>query len=87
MNLFVEYSFFFSVLDIDYCTGANYACSNGGSCVDGISNYSCSCLAGYTGDHCERGKFELVSSRESMLGAFFNKLARAGNFLIDAENL
>jgi len=37
--------------DIDYCV--NNACSNGGSCVDGISNYSCSCPAGFTGDHCE----------------------------------
>lgn len=25
--------------------------------MDGINNYSCNCKAGYTGDHCEAGKF------------------------------
>lgn len=25
--------------------------------MDGINNYSCYCKAGYTGDHCETGKF------------------------------
>ena len=49
---------YFSLTDIDYCV--NHSCSNGGSCVDSISNYSCNCPAGYTGDHCERGKLELV---------------------------
>ena len=39
--------------DIDYCT--NVTCNNGGSCVDGLSNYSCFCVAGYTGIHCETG--------------------------------
>jgi len=37
--------------DIDYCV--NITCSNGGSCVDGINNFSCNCKAGYTGDHCQ----------------------------------
>ena len=31
-------------------------CHNGGSCVDGINSYSCNCVTGYTGDHCETGK-------------------------------
>ena len=25
--------------------------------MDGIDNYSCNCKAGYSGDHCEAGKF------------------------------
>lgn len=25
--------------------------------MDGINNYSCNCKAGYTGGHCEAGKF------------------------------
>ena len=43
------------LLDIDYCV--NHACGNNGSCVDGISNYTCNCLEGFTGDHCETGRF------------------------------
>ena len=39
--------------DFDDCV--NQRCDNGGSCVDGVNNYSCSCVAGYTGDYCERG--------------------------------
>lgn len=40
--------------DIDEC--ANHTCANGASCVDGVNNYSCSCVAGYTGDRCQTGK-------------------------------
>ena len=29
---------------------------NGGSCVDGIVSYSCSCSTGYEGDQCQIGK-------------------------------
>ena len=45
------YSFF---TDIDEC--ANRTCHNGGSCIDGINSYSCNCVAGFTGDHCETGE-------------------------------
>lgn len=41
-------------VEIDNCV--NHTCHNGGSCVNGASNYSCNCSAGYTGDHCETGK-------------------------------
>ena len=40
--------------DIDNCV--NHTCINGGSCVDGINSYSCSCVKGYTGDRCEKGE-------------------------------
>ncbi len=46
-------NFYFSVADIDDCV--NHTCSNGGSCVDGVNSYSCNCLVGFTGDHCETG--------------------------------
>ena len=40
--------------DIDDCV--NHTCANGGSCLDGVNNYSCSCMAGFTGDRCGTGK-------------------------------
>ena len=42
-----------SLLDIDECV--NHTCSNGGSCVDGVNNYSCNCMPGFTGDRCQTG--------------------------------
>ena len=40
--------------DIDDCI--DHTCSNGGSCIDGVNNYSCNCLVGFTGNYCETGK-------------------------------
>ena len=31
----------------------NATCDNGGSCFDEIYNYTCSCVTGFTGQHCE----------------------------------
>lgn len=57
LNNFIQLKTFYSVAlrfsDIDYC--ADVTCNNGGFCVDGLSNYSCLCVAGYTGVHCETG--------------------------------
>ena len=39
--------------DIDHCINAT--CKNGGSCVDGLRNYSCICSAGFMGDQCQTG--------------------------------
>ncbi|XP_068719937.1 uncharacterized protein [Montipora capricornis] len=38
-------------IDVDECVPN--PCANGGSCVDGVNNYSCICRVGYTGDLCE----------------------------------
>ena len=29
-------------------------CQSGGTCIDGITSYSCNCLLQYTGSHCEQ---------------------------------
>ncbi|XP_062584741.1 matrilin-2-like [Saccostrea cucullata] len=29
-------------------------CQNGGSCIDGENRYTCNCIQGYTGVHCEK---------------------------------
>ena len=41
---------------------ADVRCMNGGSCVDGDRNYSCQCVAGYSGQHCETEIDECQSS-------------------------
>ena len=52
MFLYVEYDVIVS--DIDDCQGV--VCQNGGSCVDGIEGYTCDCVLGFTGEHCETSK-------------------------------
>ena len=41
------------ISDVDYCVGAQ--CQYGGTCVDGLFNYTCSCPLSHTGNHCETG--------------------------------
>ena len=41
--------------DIDDCSPG--VCANGGTCVDGIDLYTCSCAAGYTGPNCNTSKY------------------------------
>ena len=31
-------------------------CENGGNCTDGVNEYLCTCISGYTGTDCETGK-------------------------------
>ena len=42
------------ILDIDDCV--NVTCHNIGTCTDGVNDYNCSCIAGYTGLHCETSR-------------------------------
>ena len=59
--------FFFA--DIDYCETST--CDNGGTCIDGIDDYTCECQEGYTGSNCETGKcFSIVSSEIHVNAAY-----------------
>ena len=49
------------IADIDECHSA--PCFNNGSCVGDVSGYTCTCLSGYTGSHCEIGNGVLLSSQ------------------------
>ena len=44
----------FHFVDIDECNSS--PCENGGTCVDGVYEYTCSCTSGHTGDQCEASK-------------------------------
>ena len=47
--------YFMSVfIDINDC--AHNPCQNGGSCNDLINDYNCTCVPGYTGNNCSKGK-------------------------------
>ena len=46
---------FLFISDINEC-GSN-PCQNEATCVDEISGYTCQCLPGWTGVHCEIGKY------------------------------
>ena len=37
--------------DVDEC--ASWPCVNGGTCIDGVAEYTCYCTSGYTGNDCE----------------------------------
>ena len=43
----------FVLVDINEC-GSN-PCMNGATCTDAVNSYTCACVAGYTGSHCENG--------------------------------
>ena len=51
----ITYCFYF--VDINEC--AIIPCLNGGTCTDGVNNYTCSCAAGFTGNDCETSKLEI----------------------------
>ena len=56
--------------DIDNCI--NHTCSNGGSCIDGFDSYSCNCLVGFIGDHCETGRMHVVAVVEDLIACAHN---------------
>ena len=47
--------YIYNVSDIDDCESVT--CLNGGNCTDGVNQHTCVCEAGYTGPHCETGKY------------------------------
>ena len=47
------------VLDVDerFANLNGPPCLNGASCTDGIDAYTCDCVLGFTGQHCEISKY------------------------------
>ena len=46
-------NFYLCVADEDNCVDVE--CHNGGSCIDGVAQFSCQCGTGYTGNLCQSG--------------------------------
>ena len=42
------------LVDINECSSS--PCMNGVTCSDAVNSYTCVCVAGYTGTHCETGE-------------------------------
>jgi len=53
--------------DINECIGVT--CYHGGSCVDQVANYTCSCVPGYGGRDCSIDNFDECASSPCMNGA------------------
>ena len=54
MNIHVIVCSIFPV-NIDECEGV--VCNNGGTCNDGVNAYTCACVSGFEGDHCEGKRY------------------------------
>jgi hypothetical protein len=67
IEIYLQYSYHIILIYIIFSNGIllivlldnedcfNVTCSNGGSCVDFPGYYSCKCLNGFEGDHCDIG--------------------------------
>ena len=61
----------------DGCDGDS--CLNGATCIDEVNAYSCSCVAGYTGDRCETGMLEYHDIRRCSSPTSVTYKANLGN--------
>ena len=43
------------------------SCQNGGNCTDGVNEYICICILGYTGVDCETSKLLIIHAKISHL--------------------
>ena len=55
-SLIVSFSFHV-ISDIDECVSQSQ-CQNGGNCIDGVNQFTCQCVPGFTGNNCEISKFK-----------------------------
>lgn len=60
-------------VDVDISFGADTnecasdPCGNGGTCIDGVNRYNCSCANGYGGPQCDIGELTFDDVRKNNL--------------------
>ena len=54
MELYIDLCVFFPT-EIDECDSK--PCQNNATCIDLVNSYRCQCIAGYTGNQCEKGEY------------------------------
>ena len=50
--------------DVDECENSGI-CQNGGACDNSVGSYTCDCLSGFAGQHCESGRLKLFLFAQS----------------------
>ena len=50
--------------DIDDC--APSPCHNGGNCTDGVNQFTCQCVPGFSGINCETSKYLNKPTRQTL---------------------
>ena len=51
-----SYLHMFDIVLVDNNECSSSPCMNGATCSDAVNSYTCVCVAGYTGTHCETGE-------------------------------
>ena len=59
-----------SVAEINECISS--PCMNGASCADAVKSYTCGCVDGYTGTHCETGSSLTMTTNSSLRSSMLN---------------
>ena len=77
LNLF----FFFFTQDINDCNPD--PCQNGGTCTDGMNDYSCKCTPGFEGKNCTESKYRQILTLDS----FFSKVTLLMLLNVDIKNM
>lgn len=66
--------------DVDEC--ANNPCKNNGICTNKEGVYSCTCLAGWQGQHCELGNSSNIPTEKNVTTLYILCCSRQSCFLL-----
>ena len=58
----------------DYNGCSSSPCENGGACVNAVNQYTCTCVGGYTGIHCQGRSWVQLCFQMATLGKCVKKV-------------